>query len=251
MPRSRGRDRCRSPRRSTTSWSSPRCTTTSATSGTSGSSTSPGAGTGAASSCASTPPPTARWCGSATSEVGEHEGGYTPFEADLTAVAVAGEAAAGHGRGQQRADLDLDPAGRHRRPRRGEAPAVLLPRLLQLRRPASAASGCARTAPTAPGRRHGRHGPRRRHGRSWPGRRPSRATAAVRVVLRDADGTTVADGEGRDGRAAGPRRPPLGARATATSTTSRSSSSTADALVDSYHQTVGVRTVRGATAPGS
>ena len=78
-------------RRSTTSWSSPRSTTTSATSGTSGSSTSPGAGTGAASSSASTPPPTARWCGPATSRSCEHEGGYTPFEADLTAVAVAGE----------------------------------------------------------------------------------------------------------------------------------------------------------------
>ena len=48
-------------------------------------------------------------------QVAEHEGGYTPFEADISASGRAGHHAAGHRRGQQRADVGVDPAGRDQR----------------------------------------------------------------------------------------------------------------------------------------
>ena len=67
-------------------------------------------------------------------EVVAHEGGYTPFEADITDHVAPGQRGADHRAGQQHPALAVDPAGRHRGHSRRKTAAVL-PRLLQLRRP--------------------------------------------------------------------------------------------------------------------
>ena len=143
-------------------------------------------------------------------QVAEHEGGYTPFEADVTDVVELGRREPHHGRRQQRPDLAVDPAGLRRR-RPGRAPPALLPRLLQLRRPPPAgvavhhaavahhdvtvvtgldgADGAVRYAVEAAGRRA--RGPRRRCATR---RAPGRA------------------GDGRRRRAHGRGRPPVAPR---------------------------------------
>ena len=90
-------------------------------------------------------------------EVARHEGGYTPFEADVTEHVAAGRGGADHGRRRQPPDL----ARRCRRAssRTAAGAADLLPRLLQLRRaaplglavqhPAGATSGTSRWSPAS------------------------------------------------------------------------------------------------------
>ena len=94
-------------------------------------------------------------------------------------------------------------------------------------------------------RRHRRHRPRRhhRHGR-LPGRRrrrrrPRGAGRAARRRRRARSRT----GDRRGGQADRARRAPLGARRRLPLRPRGPAASTAGALVDSYHQTVGVRTV--------
>ena len=66
-------------------------------------------------------------------EVVSHEGGYTPFEADVTAHVRAGERGAGHRSVDNTLTFQTHPAGCHRGHPGREAAAVLA-RLLQLRR---------------------------------------------------------------------------------------------------------------------
>ena len=69
-----------------------------------------------------------------------HEGGYTPFEADVTDVVRPGGIDRITVTRRQPADLAVDPAGERRADARWAAP-VLLPRLLQLCGPAPAGLG--------------------------------------------------------------------------------------------------------------
>ena len=55
-------------------------------------------------------------------QVAEHEGGYTPFEADVTDVVAVGAENRDHGRRGQPAELAVDPSGL-RRGHAGRAPA--------------------------------------------------------------------------------------------------------------------------------
>ncbi len=172
-------------------------------------------------------------------EVVSHEGGYLPFEADVTEHVRAGRGGTGHRRGEQHAELPDHPAGRHRGHPRGQA-ATVLARLLQLRGPPPPGLAVL----DRPGASH-RHHRRDRAGRpEWPdrvrGRRPSDADGVdVRVVLRDAEGTEVARGAGASGtlrvpdvhRWASGRRLPLRPGGAARRR--------GDELLDSYHQPVG------------
>ena len=188
------------------------------------------------------------WVGS--TEVVSHEGGYTPFEGDVSAQVVAGRGGAGHAMREQHLVVPDHPAGRHRGLAHGEEAAVLA-RLLQLRRaaPVGLAAGDSGGSPR---RRHRRDRARRvdRHRRVRGRRRRPRAWT-FGSSLRDADGR----GGGRWSRGSGhaDASPTCtgGHRATATCTTSRSSWSTATGVVDTYHQPVGVRTVevRGSRVP--
>ncbi len=135
------------------------------------------AGRASGSCCASTPRRIGPSPGSAAREVAEHEGGYTPFEADVTDVVELGRREPDHRRRRQRADLAVDPA-RHRRGDARRPPAALLPRLLQLRRPPPDV-WLYTTPRVARQRRHRRHGPGRRDGTvALPRSRPRAATAS-------------------------------------------------------------------------
>ena len=105
------------------------------------------------SCCTSSRPPTGPPCGSTTPRSSRHEGGYTPFEADVTEHVRAGRRGAGHRRGEQHAELPDHPAGRHRG-HPGRQAAALLARLLQLRRPApvglAVRDPAAASRPTSP-----------------------------------------------------------------------------------------------------
>ena len=144
--------------------------------------------------CTSSPRPTGPRCGSTTPRWSRHEGGYTPFEADITDHVAPGERGPDHRRRQQHADLPDHPARRHRG-HPGRRAAALLPRLLQLRRASTASVWLYSHAARPRRRRHRRHRPGRR--RPAPSTTPIGAAGAdglaVRVVLRDADGSEVAD----------------------------------------------------------
>ena len=73
------------------------------------------------------------WVGD--TEVARHEGGYTPFEADVTDARLPRRRGPRDRGREQRADLPDHPAG-HRARHPAGASAAVLPRLLQLRRPA-------------------------------------------------------------------------------------------------------------------
>ena len=135
-------------------------------------------------------------------EVVAHEGGYTPFEADVTAHVRGRRAGAGHRGGGQHADLADDPAGR-RGGHPGRNAAALLPRLLQLRRHLHRPVWLYSTAAGPRRRHHRRHRTRRgRRHRRVPGRRRRRRRGrTVRVVLRDAAAPRSPRGSGATGDA--------------------------------------------------
>ena len=119
----------------------PPSATTSVTSGTSAPCGSRAAGTASASSCTSSRPPTAPPCGSTTHEVVSHEGGYTPFEADITELRDRRAGGPVTAVVNNTLSFQSIPPGRHRgQPQR--PPAALLARLLQLRRACTARCGC-------------------------------------------------------------------------------------------------------------
>ena len=95
------------------------------------------------------------WVGD--TEVARHEGGYTPFEADITALCLPRRRGPRDDRREQRADLPDDPPGHRARHPAGPPPAVL-PRLLQLRRPAPLGMA-VRDADHLRRRRRGHHRP--------------------------------------------------------------------------------------------
>ena len=150
-------------------------------------------------------------------------------------------AGAGHRRGEQHADLPDHPAGRDRGHPGGKRQRYWHDffNYAGIHR-----SGLAVSTAGPPDRYHRRDRPRRGNGTvEYTVEADGADGAEVRVVLRDADGRR--GGHWPTARADAARcrtctgRPP----ATATSTTSRCSWSTDDAVVDSYHQSVGVRTV--------
>ena len=118
-------------------------------------------------------------------EVVRHEGGYTPFEADVTAVAQPGELVRITVCVDNTLSFQTIPPGVVEQTATGPQPAVLA-RLLQLRGPAP--HGLARLHARGPDRgRHRRHRPRRhhRHGRLPGGsRRRGRARRARRAARR-------------------------------------------------------------------
>ena len=159
----------------------------------------PRGGTASGSSCASTPPPTGPtvWVGDA--QVVEHEGGYTPFEADVTEHVAPGEEARVTVVGQQRAAWTSIPPGTSQELDDGR-------RVQQYFHDFFNYAGLHRsvwlhTTPRVhvsdvtvarPSRRHGRR-------RRLPGGRRGRRGHEVRVVVRDADGAEVARADGSEG----------------------------------------------------
>ena len=155
-------------------------------------------------------------------EVVSHEGGYTPFEADITEHVAAGRGGADHRLRQQHPQLPVHPARRHRGHPRREA-AALLARLLQLR--GHPPHGLAvRHRPGPRHRRHCRHRPGRRR-RAWS-TTPPRPTAPAMWRPVSSSGTPTASRWPPTSEPAGAswcRTCTSGPRATATCTTSRSS----------------------------
>ena len=148
-------------------------------------------------------------------EVAAHEGGYTPFEADVTAHVAAGRGGAGHRRRRQPADLAVDPAGRRREPTARQTYFHDFFNYAGLHR--SVWLYCTPPAhvddiTVVPGL-DGDDGHRRLPGRDAGRRR------TVRAVLLDAEGTEVARADGADGRADRRRTCTRGGRGRATSTT--------------------------------
>ena len=175
-------------------------------------------------------------------EVVSHEGGYTPFEADITAHVAAGEQVRITVVRQQHAELPVDPARRDRG-HPGRQAAALLARLLQLRGNPSD-SLAVRHRPGPRHRRHRRHRPGRQH---WRDRLRDRSGWAddveTRVILRDADGAEIAANDGPTGTLRIPNvhkwAPGDGYLYGLEVQLVRG-----DTVVDSYIQTVGVRTVK-------
>ena len=147
----------------------------------------------------------------------EHEGGYTPFEADISHLAAPGRALRVTVVVNNELTFQSVPPGVIQVAARRHPHPALLPRLLQLRRPAP-----QRVAASTPVDHiddvtvvtdvDGSTGVVRYRVEVAGGE------ADVRVVLRDADGTVVAEASGAGRRTARRRRPPVGARGTGIST---------------------------------
>ncbi len=186
------------------------------------------------------------WAGD--EQVGEHEGGYTPFETDLTAVAVAGEPLRVTVVVNNELNWTSIPPGVIHDLDGGKRKQFYFQDFYNYAGLIRSVWLCA-TSPT--------HladvtvvtdldGDTGIVGWSTA----VEGDGAVRVVLRDADGTTVAEGEGERGPAAGPRRSIAGHRVTGTSTTSRSTSSTGRRWSTAITRPSGSGRC-GSTAPGS
>ena len=159
------------------------------------------AGRASGSSCASTPPRTAPSVWVDDTQVAEHEGGYTPFEADVTEHVRAGRGGPHHRRRQQRADLAVDPAGLSSR----SSPTAAA---------AAATSTTSSTTPACTGRCGCTRTPRAHVSDVTvvTGLDGTTGIVAYRVdvdggdgtgcasALRDADGAEVAAADGADGR---------------------------------------------------
>ena len=152
---------------------------------------------------------------------------------------AAGRRAPDHRRREQRPELAVDPA-RHRRGHARRPAPALLPRLLQLRRPAPLGLALRDAAVVRQGR-DGRDRPRRLGRDRRATRSRPRGTPEVRVALRDAGGAEVARATGAAGSSRS-RTCIRGGPARATCTTSTSSCG-ATPLVDAYTLAVGIRTV--------
>ena len=176
-------------------------------------------------------------------EVVSHEGGYTPFEADVTEHVAGRRAGADHRGGQQHADLPDDPArASSRTPRTASGSAT---GTTSSTTPASTARcGCTATAPahltdiTVVTGLDGADGTV-----EYRVEAADADGAEVRVVLRDADGVEVATGSGASGTLTVPdvhRWAPGDGYLYDLEVQLVDGTGT---LLDSYHQSVGVRTV--------
>ena len=202
----------------------------------------PPAGTAGGSCSASTPQPIGVvWVDD--ERVVEHEGGYTPFEADISHLAAPGRSP-----GSRPSSTTSSRGSRSRRASSRTTPTApppaLLPRLLQLRRPAPQRVAVLH-AGRARRRHHRRHRRRRVDGhRRGTGRGHGGEDRGVRVALRDADGDQVAQGAARAASCGSPTRtcgqPGHGYLHELTVELLDG-----DEVVDRYLLPVGIRTVRG------
>ena len=165
-------------------------------------------------------PRTARRCGSTGARSASHEGGYLPFEADLTDVVDArARRCSSRSASTTRCPSSRSHRASSRTPRRAPSSGI---GTTSSTTPACTGPSGWRRPPTRPGRRrHGRHRHRRRRRhRAVRRRRHSGAPARVVVRLLDADGAEVAAADGASGRTGRARRARCGDPGRRTCTTS-------------------------------